>query len=123
MKFNSIDTRFILSGLISWPVLLYFFWGFAVKRYALANGEYSFRWWWVNIIGFPFLLLFAVIDVAYNWTVGTFLFAEWPREFMFTARIDRWHDYRINDDPYRNAKVEMADYICELLARADPDHC
>jgi hypothetical protein len=34
-------------------------------------------------------VFFVIQDVFYNLVFGTFLFLEWPREWLFTARIKR----------------------------------
>lgn len=62
----------------------------------------------------PLLLLigvpFAIMDILYNIVVGSLLFMEWPREWLFTTRLKRHiGDWRVE----RFARV---------LNKVDPGH-
>lgn len=61
-------------------------------------------------------LIGATADTAFNFSYGTVRFRELPREFMFTARINRL----LRDDGWRG---EKALEWCQLLERVDPAHC
>jgi len=43
-----------------------------------------------KVFGYPMLAIGLVLDTAFNWICGTVFFLEFPREFLFTARCDRW---------------------------------
>ena len=122
MKFNNIDTRYALVGPISYFVLWYFATGFALFRFR-DRFENRLIWWTLNFIYQPVIWAFAIIDLLFNWVIGTFMFAEFPREFMFTERLRRWAKIELGDDIYKNAKIKQAFYICGLLGRSDPNHC
>jgi len=47
----------------------------------------------------PLSIPFVVLDVLYNWIVGTWLFLDAPRELLFTDRLKRYqfHDMALDD--------------------------
>ena len=61
-------------------------------------------------------LIGAAADVAFNISYGTVRFLEFPKELMFTARVNRllWND---------GWRGELALEWCQLLDRVDPAHC
>jgi len=60
-------------------------------------------------LGFPFL----VLDILYNWIIGTILFAEFPRQWLFTQRLAR----------HKKKGSAYAQHMCKLLDYFDPGHC
>lgn len=70
-------------------------------------------------VAYPWLALGLLADVLFNVVVGTLIFAEPPREFLFTTRVSR-----LNDGAGWRGKV--ARWFCkELLDPFDPagKHC
>jgi len=64
------------------------------------------------VVVIAFLTGFVLADVIYNWTVGTFLFWELPREWLFTDRLKRLHD----------ADVHAVDRFVVVLNSLDEGH-
>jgi hypothetical protein len=87
------------------PICLVMFWlyWFAITRQGFMR----------YIVGVPFM----VLNGMFNATIGTLIFAEFPREVFFTDRLKRM---KKSHDP-RVAKV--AKMLCEEMNRADPGHC
>lgn len=72
-----------------------------------------------KIIAYPLLAVFVVLDVVLNLLLGTLIFLEPPREFLFTTRVSRLNDSK----SWRGA---VARWMCsELLDVFDPSgrHC
>lgn len=72
-----------------------------------------------KVLGYPWLAVGYLVDVAFNAVVGTVIFLELPHELLFTARVSR-----LNDGDGRRAAI--ARWICrELLDPFDPagHHC
>lgn len=72
-----------------------------------------------KIFAYPWAVLFLFMDVAFNLVVGTIIFLEPPREWLFTARVSRLND----GDDWRG---KLATFLCtQLLDPFDPDgrHC
>lgn len=42
-----------------------------------------------KVLGYPLLYIGLVLDVFFNWTIGTILYLEFPREGVFTSRLSR----------------------------------
>jgi len=62
-----------------------------------------------------------VLDAIFNVVIGTIMFAELPREPLFTSRLKRHK--KVNGDNWRG---RAADWFCScLLDQFDPrgDHC
>ena len=75
----------------------------------------------IYVIGVVIVPVGYVLDVLYNWTVGTRVFGTRPRRVIetFTTRLNRALTfYSIDSYPF-----EMAIGICSLLNQYDPDHC
>jgi len=47
---------------------------------------------WQKLWAIPILILGLFIDVFLNATVGTIIFIEPPKEWLFTGRVSRWND-------------------------------
>jgi len=74
---------------------------------------------WINtflprqvVVAIAFLTGFVFVDILYNLTVGTFLFWERPREWLFTTRIQRLHD----------ADVSATQRFIVVLNTLEPGH-
>jgi hypothetical protein len=65
-------------------------WGHYLMIMALKRARNAGRLTiWARICALPFAIPALPIDVLYNWTVGTILFLDIPREFLFTTRVSR----------------------------------
>lgn len=95
---------FLLTGPITLVVYLLFAFGFTV-HHALPE---RLRFLWRYSYGLPF----ALVDVAYNLTVGVLMFGP-ERVELFTARITR----------RRSEGCGFCGFLCDCLSIFDPDHC
>ena len=118
----SIDTRYMLVGPLAFPVYIMFAAGFWLYHHTpdtrLGRFIKPFLLW-------PYGLTFGVVDVLFNWTVGTWLFWELPQELLFTSRLTRWKSGQVHK-PFSEAKLDkqaFAYYVCGLLDRHDENHC
>jgi hypothetical protein len=77
--------------------------------------------WYVKIPGYLFVVVGYVLDVAYNWTVGTGQFRDLPREFTYTSRLKRYK----YTHPVGSWRWNRALQICARLDPYDPsgEHC
>jgi len=75
----------------------------------------------------PFVLLLPlyvgafvglVLDVLFNWTAGSIVYRELPRELTFTSRCKR-HKLA----PWGTRDREKAEWWCKQLNKFDPGHC
>lgn len=74
-----------------------------------------------KIFGYPWLAIFILIDFLFNIIVGTIIFLDIPRDFLFTKRLVRYLTYN-----HTNWRHKMARYFCtQFLDPFDPDgfHC
>ena len=75
------------------------------------------------ILAYIFVGIGYVLDVVYNIFVGSYKFKDAPREFTFTARLNR---YKVGEDGWRK---DQAISLCEDLNEyedliEDPEgHC
>lgn len=94
-------------------VVSYFLLGFfAIYILAEKAKEWAF---WLFII--PYLIIalpFVILDVAYNLVVGTILFLDWPREWLFTDRLKRYER--------AGYRAEWTDRFTRNLNALDPGH-
>lgn len=76
------------------------------------------RWvpWYMKVIAYVWLVIGLPSDVLFNWIFGTWIFREFPRELMFTARVKR-HYY--TGSGWREQK---AGQWAELLNDIDAGH-
>lgn len=72
--------RFEVTYLVFAPVTLFMLVFFALVDWLRDKHKVAF---WV--VGVPF----AILDVIYNVVIGSLLFMEWPREWLFTTRLKR----------------------------------
>mgnify|MGYP000063470966 CR=1 FL=1 len=69
---------------------------------------------------YPFVIVAALMDVICNITIAALIFLEFPKEWLVTQRLQRYHT---SDNGWRTL---IAAYVCEnLLDPFDPtgDHC
>lgn len=64
------------------------------------------------VVAIAFLTGFVLADVIYNLTVGSFLFWERPKEWLFTSRLQRLHD----------ADVSATQRFVVVLNSLEPGH-
>lgn len=72
-----------------------------------------------KVIAYPWLAVGLLVDALFNIVVGSIVFAERPREFLFTTRVSR-----LNDGSGWRGKLSR--WFCkELLDPFDPagKHC
>jgi len=98
-----------ITGLIAISFLLYVA---VMKLQELKDlGKLTWKHW---TIGIPVLIVGIILDVILNVIVGSLLFKELPREFLFTARLDRQG---------RNGS-KIAQWICRFILNPfDEGHC
>jgi len=66
---------------------------------------------------YPWFILAMVMDVLFNWTIGTLYYREFPKEFLFTARSSR----HLKGE---GVQKELAEFVCSyLLDPFDRGHC
>ena len=107
------DRFVILRDFATGPVtaLVLILYAFGMAKYYRNVRDYKGKGkWWRILYGAPFL----IIDTLYNWTIGTWVWAELPRETLYTARLER--KAKEEDRPW-------AFTLCEILSIWDPDHC
>ncbi len=83
------------------------------------QGKIKSMHWLPKGFAYTRLFIFAIEDVLFNWTVGTILFLEIPKETLFTTRVSRLND----GNGWRG---KLAKYFCrEFLDPFDPagHHC
>lgn len=94
-----------------------FFWAWIPLLAAFAlimRLDRRFQGTWAWYAAFPLLgVPFLVLDVLYNWIVGTIFWRELPREWTYTQRLSRLKE-RGEPEAYRQ---------CQILNRYDPGHC
>lgn len=76
--------RFYRSALFLVCTMLAWGWFAALMR---VDRRHRYRWFWWALL--PLGAVFYVLDVAFNWIVGTLIWFEVPREFTYTARLKR----------------------------------
>jgi len=99
-------TLFEIRHMIAAPVTLFLLAWFAL--YAALNTFLPRK----LVVVLAFLTGFVLADVLYNLTVGSFLFWERPKEWLFTDRLKRLHD----------ADVHAVDRFVVVLNSLDEGH-
>jgi len=79
------ETRYLIAA----PAMLVLYVQYALVYQAWNRGGWWLAWFWV-----PFGLLFAVQNIIFNATFGTFLFLERPRQWFFSDRLRALDDAR-----------------------------
>lgn len=90
--------------LISAPALLWLYWQYALV-YQLMNRSYYLT----MLVWLPLGVAFAIQNVVFNATFGTFIFWERPKQWFFSDRIRAMTCYR-------------KERFKKLLNYHDPDH-
>jgi hypothetical protein len=118
MNHNYSETRvigfkricaFFALGPVVLPVFMLYSAGHWLNR---KGWDVGWRRW---VIALP-VVAFTVINTLHNWTVCTFLFWEFPKEFQTTTRLKR---LKSDPDP---AKRELADLLGGFLNSQDAGH-
>ena len=105
----------ILVALILHCQLVGWFFAYTYARILQRKGV-VFNNWWVTYPMYVFLAYGALLDILFNFTAGTVLYVELPREFFYTSRTKRWvaeadkrqgalDSSRLNEHRYRTAYV------------------
>jgi len=71
------------------------------------------------IMAFPVLIVGVIIDILFNWVIGSVIFLEFPRETVFTARLSR-------HSGCGTWRAKIAEWFCKhFLDAFDPsgNHC
>ena len=107
----------LLALLYTWV-----FWGVYVLVMGFYRAKLSGRLGRVaSVLGLPFLVIGATMDVLANMTVATVLFLQLPKQLLVTKRLQQ-----IKAEQKGTWRYKIADYICEnLLDIFDPrgEHC
>ena len=78
-----------------------------LRLYKIPLDLKCIAYFWL-IVGYP-------ADIVFNWTRGTIMFLEFPRELLFTSRIQRL----IYDKGWRGEKAQE---WAEIMNEVDPGH-
>ena len=104
---------------LAWTLGLWFYYILVMwlkkKRESLKRGNRL-----AYYFGYIVAAVFLVLDAVYNIVVGTVMFADIPREFLFTTRLIR---YRRGPMTWR---YRLATFFCKkMLNPHDPsgEHC
>lgn len=82
---------FVGAAIASWLVLGALFLGFPTVERLKDNRDKIPLGWVAKTPIYAALFVGIVADVVFNWTWGTIIFREIPREFVFTNRLKRHH--------------------------------
>ena len=93
------NVLFEIRHLIAAPVTLALLLQFAALAWLMPRLPRPVFW----VIAVPFIIQ----DVLYQITVGTFLFWERPREFMFTTRLKRLDGIDPHVERFKNVLNEL----------------
>lgn len=70
------------------------------------------------VVAYLYVAVAFLLDVLYNWFVGTYNFKDFPREFTFTSRLKR---YKKQLQGWRKNEAE---WLCSnYLNPYDAEHC
>jgi len=72
--------------------------------------------WPIKIEAYFWLAVGYPADIIFNWTYGSFVFREWPREWLFSDRIRR----HVLSSDRRSRRIALR--WARLLNAIDPDH-
>ncbi len=102
-------------GILSWLILGGIFLAYPTVHRLKDNYKDQITWR-LKIPVYLWLIIGIVSDVIFNWTVGTVICLEFPREFLFTDRLKRhWR----GDDEKMKKRV---DRWVKLVNMIDPGH-
>jgi len=109
----------ILYSLAGLYLLFYFTWLFYVAFMHLkehkdqVKGKLGIIWKGL----YPFFIVGLLLDVLFNFIIGTIYFLELPREWLFTSRCQRLLKSK-------GTKLRKANFMCNyLLDPFDKGHC
>jgi len=110
-------SNIVTLGLIS----LYLLWVTWILYLAVTNLRIHFDKMTrtTKILGAPIVLLGALYDVVLNAIVGSLIFWERPKEWLFTSRCERW----LSDDTWRGTRAR---WFCRVMLDPfdkDGTHC
>ena len=98
---NSFELRYLIVAL----PMLWLYWQYAVV-YLCMNSRAK---WPLAVVWVPLGVAFALQNIAFNLTCGTFLYWQRPRQWYFSDRI-------------RQGSEERKERFRRLLNPYDPDH-
>ena len=102
-----------------WPAtwLMWKWFGLAIKVKPMYYSGVLWQQTWASFVA----IIFILTDIAYNVTIGSFIFWEWPRQLLFTDRLED-HKYGVAPNSTEESKRLGIKY-CKLLGKYDPGHC
>ena len=84
-----------------------------IKKYKIMLSKIKFIYYGIQ----PFFILALIMDVLFNFIIGTLYFRELPKELLFTARCSRHMKGS-------GTQLARATFVCiYLLNPFDEDHC
>jgi hypothetical protein len=89
-------------------------WSYVAIMAAVAKRDELTLFWKVNLA--PLAVLGYLLDVSFNLTFGTLIYAELPHELLFTDRSKR---HKAGD----GRRKRIAEWFCRNLNVIDPEHC
>lgn len=116
-------------NLVMWTVGMWWFYRIVMRVVKKRDQLYAEGGWQNVTEAYVLVVVFAIMDVAYNVAVGSIIFLELPRELLFTTRLQRHRKQdgimlgELSNPPWR---YKLATFICtKLLNPHDPDgnHC
>ena len=109
--------KYLLYAFIWFYVLWILYLGVMQLKRARDNGTLSKA---ALVMGYPLVIIGYLLDILFNWVIGTILFLELPKNGVFTSHLNRHY----LKDTWRG---KIATWICrELLNTFDPNpfgHC
>lgn len=72
------------------------------------------------------IIPFVILDLIYNWTLGTVLCLQPPKEWdeLATKRMKRYkREYDMWDTGIKGWRLRVANTVCKFLSKFDPEHC
>ena len=112
--------------LFTYATFVGWFFAYAYARKLQHNGV-DFHKHWVVYPMYIFLAFGALLDILFNWTVGSLIFLEFPREFFFTSRVKRWVKEADRRDALEAKRLDLYRYDQALewkvrINKVEPDH-
>lgn len=112
----------VAKSIVGVILFLWFFWALYVMVMGLYRAHLNKKLSRVTyVLGAPWLIIGLVVDFVANIILATIIFLDLPREFLVTARLQRYSNS--SEDDWRK---HFSVWICEhLLDVFDPsgDHC
>lgn len=106
----------LLILLLIWMELTGGFFAYSHMR-ALRGRGVTFPWY-ITYPAYVFLVQFALLDLVFNATWGSFIFREFPREMFFTGRVKR----HVKDRRTGSHRYETARRWKRIINNIEPDH-